>query len=279
MKPRLTYANVMVTILAFVVLGGGAYAATQLPKNSVGKKQIKNGAVTRAKIADGAVDGSKIADHSLRAADLNPSILSEYAKSSELNGYAKGSELNGYLKEVPNGSVGPDKFGSLPAAVLKNAIYNVGGPGFNEGVDCFGASNSVFPKESPDDISFSTVAYDNTGIASKENPANSACFNGFDIKRTGTYAITAWVSWEGASEAGERKISLVAHNPSEGGLSTLAASEQAANQSGDSDPTAQAVSAIARLEADGFVVISGRQTSPMDLGLTGGGLQIAWLGP
>jgi len=278
MKPRLTYANVMVTILAFIVLGGGAYAAAgNLAKNSVGKKQIKNGAVTRAKISDGAVDGSKVADHSLHAGDLSPSVLSDYAKSSALNGYAKGSELNGYLKDVPNGGVGPDKFGSLPAAVLKNAIYNVGGPGFNEGVDCFGLSNSLFPKESPDDISFSTVAFDNTGIASKENPSNNACFNGFDIKRTGTYAVTAWVSWEGASEDGGRKISLIAHNPSEGGLSTLAVSEQGANFI--PDPTAQSVSAIARLEANGFVVVSGSQTSAMSLGFTGGGLQIAWIGP
>ena len=44
----------MVTILAFVVLGGAtAFAASKLAKNSVGTKQLKNGAVTRAKLADG----------------------------------------------------------------------------------------------------------------------------------------------------------------------------------------------------------------------------------
>jgi hypothetical protein len=41
----------MSTIAVFIVLGGGAYAATKLPKNSVGTKQIKNGAVTKAKLA------------------------------------------------------------------------------------------------------------------------------------------------------------------------------------------------------------------------------------
>ncbi len=50
-KPNLTYANVMVTILAFIVLGGVAVAGVQaLKKNSVGTKQLKNGAVTKAKI-------------------------------------------------------------------------------------------------------------------------------------------------------------------------------------------------------------------------------------
>jgi hypothetical protein len=49
-RRHLTFANVMVVILTFIVLGGGAYAATQLPKNSVGAKQLKKGAVSKAKI-------------------------------------------------------------------------------------------------------------------------------------------------------------------------------------------------------------------------------------
>ena len=50
MRPKLSFANVMVVVLTFVVLGGGAYAATQLPANSVGTKQLKGGAVTKAKL-------------------------------------------------------------------------------------------------------------------------------------------------------------------------------------------------------------------------------------
>ena len=50
LRPKLTFANVMVVVLAFIVLGGGAYAATSLPRNSVGTKQLKRGAVTKAKI-------------------------------------------------------------------------------------------------------------------------------------------------------------------------------------------------------------------------------------
>lgn len=43
-------AFVMSLIALFVALGGTTYAATSLPKNSVGTKQLKNGAVTKKKI-------------------------------------------------------------------------------------------------------------------------------------------------------------------------------------------------------------------------------------
>jgi hypothetical protein len=51
LRRHLTYANVTATLALFLALGGAAYAATQLPKNSVGTKQLRNGAVTAAKIA------------------------------------------------------------------------------------------------------------------------------------------------------------------------------------------------------------------------------------
>jgi hypothetical protein len=51
---RLTYANVMATIAVFIALGGTGYAATQLPKNSVGSQQIKKEAVTPAKLSGSA---------------------------------------------------------------------------------------------------------------------------------------------------------------------------------------------------------------------------------
>jgi hypothetical protein len=51
-RPRLTYANIVSTLCLFLLLGGGAaFAATQLPKNSVGTSQIKSDAVTPAKLS------------------------------------------------------------------------------------------------------------------------------------------------------------------------------------------------------------------------------------
>ncbi|MEA2410352.1 MAG: hypothetical protein QOC77_913 [Thermoleophilaceae bacterium] len=51
-RPRLTYANVIATLALFLALGGGAYAAFKLPKDSVGSKQIKANAVNSSKVKD-----------------------------------------------------------------------------------------------------------------------------------------------------------------------------------------------------------------------------------
>lgn len=54
-RGSLTYSNVMVTVLALLVLGGGtAYAASHLAKESVGARQLKKGAVTPAKLSKAA---------------------------------------------------------------------------------------------------------------------------------------------------------------------------------------------------------------------------------
>jgi len=60
LRSKLTYANVISTLCLFMLLGGGAYAATKLPKNSVGAKQIKNGAITGKEIKKGSIDSTKL---------------------------------------------------------------------------------------------------------------------------------------------------------------------------------------------------------------------------
>lgn len=57
---RFSYANVVSTLCLFLLLGGVAVAATQLPKNSVGAKQLKRNAVTGPKIKNGAIGAAKL---------------------------------------------------------------------------------------------------------------------------------------------------------------------------------------------------------------------------
>lgn len=49
-SPRPTYANVTSTLALFVALGGVSWAATTLPRNSVGSAQLKRNAVTASDV-------------------------------------------------------------------------------------------------------------------------------------------------------------------------------------------------------------------------------------
>jgi hypothetical protein len=73
---KLPSHNTVIACLAlFVALGGTAFAATQLPKNSVGTKQLKPNAVTAAKIKNGAVNGSKIGSNAITGTNVDESTL------------------------------------------------------------------------------------------------------------------------------------------------------------------------------------------------------------
>jgi hypothetical protein len=65
LRARLTYANVVAMLALFLALGGGAYAAVTLPKNSVKAKQIAPGAVRTSEIKNNAAKGRDIDESSL----------------------------------------------------------------------------------------------------------------------------------------------------------------------------------------------------------------------
>jgi hypothetical protein len=79
LRKHLTYSNVMVTVIAFVVLGGGTAVALD-GSNTVFSDDIVNGEVqtpdigdaqvTTRKLATGAVSSPKVLDDSLTPADL-----------------------------------------------------------------------------------------------------------------------------------------------------------------------------------------------------------------
>jgi hypothetical protein len=54
-RSRLTYANVLASLALFIALGGASYAAVQIPKGSVGTKQLKRNAVTSPKVKPGSL--------------------------------------------------------------------------------------------------------------------------------------------------------------------------------------------------------------------------------
>jgi hypothetical protein len=82
LSSRLRYSNVMSTIAVFIALGGASYAATQLPKNSVGSKQIKNGQVKHADLGKNSVTSTNVKDGSLTGADISIGTLPKVPSAS-----------------------------------------------------------------------------------------------------------------------------------------------------------------------------------------------------
>jgi hypothetical protein len=64
-------AMIVALVALVVAMVGTGYAATKLPRNSVGTKQIKANAVTTAKLKREAVTGAKIKKKTITGADIN----------------------------------------------------------------------------------------------------------------------------------------------------------------------------------------------------------------
>ena len=60
LRSHLTYANVMVTLLVFLVLGGGAYAGSTCLKTASGRGTSSMAQVKKPDLADAAVTARKL---------------------------------------------------------------------------------------------------------------------------------------------------------------------------------------------------------------------------
>ncbi|MFL5895727.1 MAG: collagen-like protein [Thermoleophilaceae bacterium] len=69
-RPR--HATIVAYLALFTALGGGAYAASQLPRNSVGSAQLKKSAVTSVKVKDRSLQARDFAKGQLPAGPQGP---------------------------------------------------------------------------------------------------------------------------------------------------------------------------------------------------------------
>src|SRR5579884_643716 len=67
--------NVVGYVALVFALSGSAYAASSLPANSVGTKQLKSGAVTTKKLSQHSVGASNVKNNSLTGQQIDESTL------------------------------------------------------------------------------------------------------------------------------------------------------------------------------------------------------------
>ena len=128
-------ALVIAVIALFVALGGTTYAATSLPKNSVGSKQlkknavtskkIKNGSVTSGKIAGGAVTGSKIGAGAVGGSNIASGAVGtgNIAANAVTTGQIADNAVTS--GQIAAGAVGNDQLGNGSVSAAKLGSFTV----------------------------------------------------------------------------------------------------------------------------------------------------------
>jgi len=112
-------ASLAVSFVAlFVALGGVGYAATQLPRGSVGNAQLKNGSVGNWKLKFNAVGGRKIINGAVGAKQVNSTQVQLRVGSPCSTGAIKSIGLSGTVTCTPTL---PNEVGTSAAAVTLGA--------------------------------------------------------------------------------------------------------------------------------------------------------------
>jgi hypothetical protein len=149
-RTRITFANVMSLTALFIALGGTSYAVTQLDKNSVRSKHIRNGQVKRPDLGRNAVDSSKVRDASLLLADFAPGQFSslqsqlqgpqgppgERGLQGEQGPAGENGSAHAFARVREDGTLQPDVSG-FPSQNKSTIVISKGEGGASTGTYCF----------------------------------------------------------------------------------------------------------------------------------------------
>ena len=140
----------MVAYLAlFVAIGGSAYAAQQLPKNSVGSPQIKKNAVKTGDIARNAVKVGKLAKEAVKAGKLAKNAvptnrLRDNAVSAAKIGSAAVSTEKIAPDAVTGAQVNESTLGEVPKATDAQTLQGIDSSAFPRAARAFVEDTALY---------------------------------------------------------------------------------------------------------------------------------------
>ena len=106
-------ATVIAAVALFIALGGGAYAATHLPHNSVGSKTIKNGAVKSPDIHNGTIRAHDIHANQVKTGKIKNGAVTSAKANFISSNFIGGS--NATTSNTPVDLGGPTVTVNVPA--------------------------------------------------------------------------------------------------------------------------------------------------------------------
>lgn len=185
-----------VALLAlFVALGGGAYAATNLPANSVGTSQLQNGAVTNSKLAGNSVWHANIGTRSVR----NINLAGNSVWHAQIGtGSVQRNNISAQLFSELRGPAGPP--GTIASVVIRDNVVSVPAGGSAHGVQSCNAGEVVVGGQArpttDGDASLQVITSRAAGDSAGSSPADGKPLFGWfgSASNTGRAADTMVVS-------------------------------------------------------------------------------------